>query len=442
MKRPRRAARRTGLASTARRHRTALLIVGIAAGVVALLWLVVVAAPSWFVNDDSLEGLKAQNEVRTTLLQGLAGIVLLVGVYFTWRQLHTAREGQITERYTRAIDQLGHSELDVRLGGIYALERIAKDSPADRRTIAEVLTAFIRTHAPWPPRLPGQFTATAPIGQVPDFQARAPDLQAALNVLCRGEFAPPARGDRPIDLKEVDLRRAVVSEANLQGAVLSRANLQEAGLWRTNLRRAVLTGTHLQRAILEEVNLQEAHLRIANLQEAKLTMANLQEADLHGANLQEADLWRTNLQEAHLRVANLQKANLYQANVMEADLYGANVQKADLSWANLQRANLSTANLQEAKLHYVNLQNADGALANLQEADLLGANLQEAKLHGANLMKANLTTAPVNLVGAGFCGNHCVVAVSSSSSGLLIQTAAGSFGGAGGLRTKRSGWAA
>jgi hypothetical protein len=40
----------------------------------------------------------------------------------------------------------------VRLGGIYALERIVNDSPDDRAIIIEVLTAFVRTHAPWPPK--------------------------------------------------------------------------------------------------------------------------------------------------------------------------------------------------------------------------------------------------------------------------------------------------
>ena len=54
------------------------------------------------------------------------------------------REGQITERFTHAIDQLGNTGVDVRLGGIYALERIANDSPRDRETIFEVLAAFIR----------------------------------------------------------------------------------------------------------------------------------------------------------------------------------------------------------------------------------------------------------------------------------------------------------
>ena len=65
-------------------------------GVAGLLWVVLVLAPPWFVADRSLEGLTVQNQVRTTLLQGLGGAVLLVGAYFTYRQLRTAREGQIT----------------------------------------------------------------------------------------------------------------------------------------------------------------------------------------------------------------------------------------------------------------------------------------------------------------------------------------------------------
>ena len=43
------------------------------------------------------------------------------------------RQGQITDRYTKAIDQLGSEKLDVRIGGIYALERIARDSARDHR---------------------------------------------------------------------------------------------------------------------------------------------------------------------------------------------------------------------------------------------------------------------------------------------------------------------
>jgi hypothetical protein len=126
-----------------------------AVGVLVLLVLVVVVLPPRFTAhrtfDKAADELKAQNDVRTTLLQALAGGVLLLGAYFTYRQLRVTREGQITDRYTKAVDQLGSEHLDVRVGGIYALERIARDSPEDRATIEEVLTAYLRDHAPWPP---------------------------------------------------------------------------------------------------------------------------------------------------------------------------------------------------------------------------------------------------------------------------------------------------
>ena len=42
------------------------------------------------------------------------------------------------------------------IGGIYALERIARDSAKDHPTVMEVLTAFIREHSreQWPPSMP------------------------------------------------------------------------------------------------------------------------------------------------------------------------------------------------------------------------------------------------------------------------------------------------
>jgi hypothetical protein len=67
-------------------------------------------------------------------------------------------QGQNTERLTRGIDQLGATDddgnprLDIRLGGIYALERIDKESHERpyQSTVMEVLTAYVRENAPWP----------------------------------------------------------------------------------------------------------------------------------------------------------------------------------------------------------------------------------------------------------------------------------------------------
>ena len=59
----------------------------------------------------------------------------------------------MTDRCAKAIEQLGWDKLDVRVGGICAIERVARDSARDHLTVMEVLTAFIREHShePWPP---------------------------------------------------------------------------------------------------------------------------------------------------------------------------------------------------------------------------------------------------------------------------------------------------
>ena len=92
---------------------------------------------------------------QVTLVQILTGLLVLAGLYWTSRRVlaaednvRVAEEGHITDRFTKAIAQLGDKEMAIRLGGIYALERIAKDSEKDHGPIMEVLTAYVREKAP------------------------------------------------------------------------------------------------------------------------------------------------------------------------------------------------------------------------------------------------------------------------------------------------------
>ncbi|MDF5758452.1 hypothetical protein [Spongiactinospora sp. TRM90649] len=101
------------------------------------------------------ERIEAVNAARHTLVQAATGLVVIGGVVFTaqglWytaasldpgRQAQSvAEQGQITDRYTKAVEQLGSAKTDVRLGGIYALQRPAADSPRDKDTIRQVLAA-------------------------------------------------------------------------------------------------------------------------------------------------------------------------------------------------------------------------------------------------------------------------------------------------------------
>jgi len=119
---------------------------------ISLIWL-----PHWRVSyfgiNNATENATLENQYRATIAQILGGIAILIGIYFAWGNLTTAREGQITERFTRAvdqlgaIDQLGNPAIEIRLGGIYSLERIANESKKDYWPIMEILTAYVRKNS-------------------------------------------------------------------------------------------------------------------------------------------------------------------------------------------------------------------------------------------------------------------------------------------------------
>jgi hypothetical protein len=160
---------------------------------------------------------------------------------FIARNFTLSREGQVTDRYTKAIEQFGSDKLDVRIGGIYALERIARDSARDHPTV-EVLTAFIREHSheQWPP-------ADHSLSQ--EERSTRPDNQAALTVVCRRD---PRRDIRSIDLQSADLPHAALEGAHFAGANLNGANLNGAKLYGAFLTEANLTGANLAQARLAQ----------------------------------------------------------------------------------------------------------------------------------------------------------------------------------------------
>jgi hypothetical protein len=280
----------------------------LAALVLLGLWAVWVAIPRWTVPDASEAELrdvpadarwqaqdsrrKLRNDARTTLLQGLGGLAVLVGATAALRQVRVASEGQVTERFTRAVDQLGHESLDVRLGGIHALERITRDSEQDRSTIAEVLTAFVRGHAPWPPSRPGQPPEDLPVEDIAPLQRWAPDVQAALTILGRREPAfGPDLDLRHTDLRGANLRRAVLEQAVLEGARLQRANLSLALLRAAHLEDAQLQGALLHGARMRSAWLDGAQLQGTQLHGAKFYLTALDHAQLQGAVYNPGTAW-------------------------------------------------------------------------------------------------------------------------------------------------------
>jgi hypothetical protein len=256
-----------------------------------ILWKV----PQWQVSSfaESDKGIRAkdlfamEDDARKTIAQILGGAFVLAGLYFTARTYLLNYEGQITDRFSKAVGQLGHESIAVRLGGIYALERIAKDSTKDSWTILEVVTAYIRSNSSWKGG--------------PEFVEQGPptDIEAALAVIGRNNIWSSHR-ESYLDLIGVDLRRAYIANANLDGANFADAHLEGADLRLTSLNHSDFRGAFLGPALegWNGADLEYASLICADFTNANLLKANLSSTNLTNANFTNANLERTDLRHA------------------------------------------------------------------------------------------------------------------------------------------------
>jgi hypothetical protein len=194
---------------------------------------------------------KLHNDLRTTALQAIAGLAVLAGAFLGFQQLsedrqqaaadrELVRQGQASERFTRAINQLGSDRREVQLGGIYGLEQIAEQAPDNYLAVTQVLVAYLHRRAPR--------SAKPTTDAFEELRVRAPDVQAVLTVLQRTYDEGPS-----LDLRELDLRGAVLEGPNLASADFRGSDLRDASFIYINLRgakfsRADLRGASLSRA--------------------------------------------------------------------------------------------------------------------------------------------------------------------------------------------------
>jgi Pentapeptide repeats (8 copies) len=235
------------------------------------------------------------------ITQIFGGIVLLVSLIFTWWNLNltqraanqnlenahetlkVTQEGQVTDRFLRAVEQLGNKDkIELRLGAIYSLERISRTSEVDYWPIIELVCAFLRSNAP----VSGKETRAAASKRTPSNKTRIrdrEDIQAAISMIGRRHRAGKEELGN-IYLASVDLSNLHLEQVNLVGAILWLSSLEGSVLWGADLRRASLTGVSLRNANLTEAHLENAFLSGSDMEGADLTRAHLEGAYMLGVD--------------------------------------------------------------------------------------------------------------------------------------------------------------
>lgn len=290
-----------------------------------------------------------ESEVRVRLLVLYTAIG---AAYLTWRRTTALERGteiasrQLdTDRFTAAIGQMGHDSIDVRLGGIFALEHLAKarrDEYAE--TIDRVLIAFMLEHSVPPdnrekaPKMKSakaraaeaftQVRGDPPPLTVDEERKQAIDRERALVNLLMSHFRTGSDVKAAIDTlsrsrlvfhpdANKDLDGPIVSDLDLAGLTIAGLKLgsaQVSGLGCNNLR---LGNTQFDNAVIENTEFVGSILYRVSFNNSKLTKVNFSDANLIQVDFSGSVLRSCFFTEAAILYADFSDATLIDCSFMD-----------------------------------------------------------------------------------------------------------------------------
>jgi uncharacterized protein YjbI with pentapeptide repeats len=333
------------------------------------------------------------NDLRTMLISTVVGAVGLVTILLTYESAKAAADSaksanlqavqtqkqQANERVTSAGQLMESKNPGIRAIGINTYRGVIRELIRDR-SITEAegygpLASYVKSRSPWTKDKKQRWAVLrtqvgrkaeddAQVG-VGSLRKRAPDVQAALNVLSEHK----ERAFRA-DLRDADLQGAALGKAWLPGAIFSGAHLDYMdcrvgeGPY-ANFQGADFQGAAMYGAYLDNADLTKAVFNTpapgGKLRTSQIT--DLRDAEFKGAILVEANFTAANLKSAlfgpsKVRATNLTGADFTRANLNGADFTGANLNGADFTGAKLNKAKLQGADLRNAKLDDADLKGA------------------------------------------------------------------------------------
>ena len=363
--------------------------------------------------------------VRAILLTLAAWIGVPFLIWRTWladRQTRINRETYYTDLFTKAIESLGAMRIDenrdstpvieTRIGAIFALERLAKQSRSDYGTVIETLSTYIREQCGNPSFFEHE-------GPDPDEEgiliqekelrlwswcralrtwidelkknssANRADVVAALTVLSRRK-----EGRHWVAWDENEPQPSL-QRVNLQGwqMVNDENVLRDAEL---RLLDAYLEGASMSGFYVEDSPILGIRIR-HEMTHSLVSPRSLVGASLFGLTLRNAQYFPVldcaNLSYAHMDGAKCGNASFRSAILIGADFRNAMVRNAKFGCANASRAKFDGADLSDTEFIGTLLHGVSFVGADLSRNVFHGALFDETELEGALLLGADFTGA-------------------------------------------------
>lgn len=223
--------------------------------------------------------------------------------------------------------------IEVRIGSILSLERVARDSARDAAKIMGLLAAYIREN-------------TADVGdleRVSSFEKPTEDIQAAVSTIAsRSQFHSPSW------LKDDEFRPSFVSSnldniqanrANFSGAILDWSSWQNANLMWANFDGAIANNT----CNFFGANLDTATFDGARLKDVRFSISSV----LGGCSFENCTISGTSFRYLELAGCSFQGAYVFDCMFSNSSLYSANFRSACITDSSFFRAKLFLADFSD-----------------------------------------------------------------------------------------------
>lgn len=383
-----------------------------------------------------------------TSFLALAGAPLAIfRTYATERQTRAQEEGLTTDRIRHAVEGLGaekqvyHADncgtnptartvpnLEVRIGAIYALERISEDSARDRINVSKIITEYLRRHSiEYDERsrtrsdVEAAFQALSPISKKLMITNHE-DISYILDLnSCRIIGANVSQST----LFSSDFRNSRLSSASLSNSIIVKCRFFKAEIKDTQLEDSKFDRVNFSQSKIEESCLDRTHVKNCDFSKStlnnnsmqhlsvsgssfagttmignKLEHAKITRCDARGANVSNSELDHCILEQVDMRGAKLSCSSLKSATIRHCRLAEADLTQSELTNSFFDTADLRGANISNSTLLSVQLSNADITGVRFDNSDLRGSNFSGSNLRGISAKNSNLSNS--NCAGVDF----------------------------------------
>jgi len=308
----------------------------------------------------------------------------------------------ITDRYMQAVGQTGHPSVDVRVGGIHLLERIAKDHPEGyAETIYEVLVSSLREHTrpnPATAMLMNELTAAHNRKQrldedLPHIEPIGSDVEAVLAVLARNRalfdahvarLAPGAGHGTGAHLVGLNLSGAWLSGAMLDGATLTDVTLSDARLVGASFR-----GTQLVSCSFGNASLLDCVFDSARLNNCRFAWATIDGSSFDNAHIDNSYFGDATIVRSRFNSAKLSNIRFVFAKVSEATFEGTTIAEADFEKSQVDNTRFDHITMANADFHHATMTSTVFDSVNIADSDFSQAGFTNTRFEQATLSDVN-----------------------------------------------------